>query len=224
MGCDYATISIMVITYFGGQFVRIQQGDTVIAFNPFGKDSKRKNIRFGANLALVSMNHPDMNGIENMAIGEKRPFVVSGPGEYEVGGIHIAGFPSGKRPGGEERINTIYTVHLEGVRICFLGAHPSAELSSETIEGIGECDICFVPVSGADALSPADAEKLSVTLDAKLVIPVGVEGKEDKNLRTFLKESGAENAPVEEKITLKKKDLDGKEGEVRVLLPQTSAS
>ncbi len=214
----------MVITYFGGQFVRIQQGDTVIAFNPFSKESKRKNIRFGANVGLVSLNDPDHNGVDNLSIGEKKPFVISGPGEYETRGIPISGFPSGKLVGEKEHINTIYTVGIEGIRICFMGAHPSAELSSETIEGIGECDIIFVPVAGGGVMSPADAEKVAVTLDAKLVIPVCIEGKDDKNLKTFLKEAGAENAPVEEKLTLKKKDLDGKEGEVIVLLPQTSAS
>lgn len=214
----------MVITYFGGQFVRVQQGDTVIAFNPFSKESKRKNVRFGANLAFVSLNHPDYNGVENMGIGEKQPFIISGPGEYEVGGIHIVGVPSGKRVGSEERINTIYALELEGVRICVMGAHPNAEISSETVEGIGECDLLFVPVSGGDIMSPADAEKVAVTLDAKLVIPVGHEGKDDKNLKIFLKESGAEDVPVEEKLTLKRKDLDGKEGEVVVLAPQGSAS
>jgi superfamily II helicase len=43
----------------------------------------------------------------------------------------------------------------------------------------------------------------------------------DKNaLKTFLKEEGSEDVKPVEKLTLKKKDLEGKEGEVVVLEAQ----
>lgn len=207
----------MIITYHGGQFVKISQGDTVIASNPFGKQSKMKPIRFAARIGLVSLNHPDMNGVENLSHGDKVPFVISGPGEYEIGGIAISGFPSSKPVGKEELLNTIYTVDLEGVRLCILGALVSADLSPETIEGIGDVDILIVPVSGGDILSPSDAGKIAVTLGAKLVIPVAFEDVNDKQLKAFLKEAGAEDVKPIDKLTLKKKDLEGKEGEVVIL-------
>lgn len=207
----------MIITYHGGQFIKIAQGDTVIAANPFGKQSVFKPIRFGARIGLVSMNHPDMNGVENLSHGEKVPFVISGPGEYEIGGITVSGYQSPKPVGKDGLLNTIYTVELEGIRICLLGALPSVELSSELLEGIGEVDILVVPISGGDVLSPADAGKIAVMLDAKLVIPVGYAGSSDKQLKAFLKEAGAEDAKELDKLTLKKKDLEGKEGEVILL-------
>lgn len=207
----------MIITYHGGQFIKIAQGDTVIAANPFGKQSAFKPIRFGARIGLVSMNHPDMNGIENLSHGEKVPFVISGPGEYEIGGITVSGYQSPKPVGKDGLLNTIYTIELEGIRICLLGALPSVELSSELLEGIGEVDILVVPISGGDVLSPADAGKIAVTLDAKLVIPVGYVGASDKQLKAFLKEAGAEDAKELDKLTLKKKDLEGKEGDVILL-------
>ena len=40
---------------------------------------------------------------------------------------------------------------------------------------------------------------------------------DDSSLKTFLKETGEEKAEVVEKLTLKQKDLEGKEGEVIVL-------
>lgn len=40
---------------------------------------------------------------------------------------------------------------------------------------------------------------------------------DDATLKSFLKEMGDEKAEVTEKLTLKRKDLDGKEGEVIVL-------
>lgn len=206
----------MIITYHGGQFVKISQGDTVVAANPFGKGSSFKPIRFGARIGLVSINHPDYNGVDNLSHGEKVPFIVSGPGEYEIGGITISGFASEKTYGKDALLNTIYSIELEGIRICILGAVSSAELRSEQIEGIGEVDIVFVPVGG-DLLSPADAEKIAVTLGAKMVIPLQAAGGNEKELKLFLKEAGVEDVKVVDKLTLKKKDLDGKEGEVVLL-------
>lgn len=207
----------MIITYHGGQFVKISQGDTVIAANPFGKGSSMKPIRFAARIGLVSMDDPDMNGVENLSHGDKIPFVISGPGEYEIGGIAISGFLSPKPVGKEGKLNTIYTIELEGIRLCILGALAGAELSPEQIEGIGEVDILIAPISGGDLLSPADAGKLAVILDAKLVIPVAFDGTNDKQLKAFLKEAGGEAVQPIEKLTLKKKDLEGKEGDVVVL-------
>jgi hypothetical protein len=40
---------------------------------------------------------------------------------------------------------------------------------------------------------------------------------DDKTLKAFLKEMGEEGAETAEKLTLKRKDLEGKEGEVVVL-------
>src|SRR3989344_3762714 len=110
----------MVITYHGGHFVKISHGDTVIAANPFGKQAKYKPLRFGARIGLVSMNHPEMNGTDNLSYGEKVPFVISGPGEYEIGGVSISGFLFPKPTGKEGLLNTIYTIELEKKRLCFL--------------------------------------------------------------------------------------------------------
>jgi L-ascorbate metabolism protein UlaG (beta-lactamase superfamily) len=206
----------MIITYHGGQFVKIAQGDTVIAVNPFGKDSNYKPIRFGARIGLISVNHPDYNGAENLSHGEKVPFIVRGPGEYEIGGITISGFPAPKPFGASGLLNTIYTIEIEGIRLCLLGALSSPELSPELFEGIGSIDILFVPIGGGDLLSPADAEKIAVSMDAKMVIPLAYD-TDEKQLAVFKKEAGADGILPIDKLTLKKKDLEGKEGEVVIL-------
>ena len=46
------------------------------------------------------------------------------------------------------------------------------------------------------------------------MIPVGYD---EKSLKQFLKEAGAEGTKAEEKLTIKKKDVAGKENEVVVL-------
>lgn len=219
----FRVILRMILTYHGGYFLKIQQGDTVIAANPFSKKSRWKSINFGARIALVSMNHPDMNGVEQVTYGEKVPFVIMGPGEYEIGGIVISGFPSPRPTGKDALLNTIYVIDLEGIRVVHLGALSSGDLGSELLEGIGDADIVVVPVAGGDVLRPADADKVAVLLGAKLVIPVAHEGASDAQLKVFLKESGAEDVEPLEKLTLKKKDLEGKEGEIVILQPISHA-
>ena len=207
----------MIITYFGAEFFKVQFGDITLAFNPISKDSKLKSSRFGADIVFQSALHPDFNGVDQVTHGEKKPFVVSGPGEYEVKGVFIKGLPSESQYGGQSLINTIYTVSLENMNICFLGALNTSELKNETVEALDEIDILFVPIGGEGVLDPAKAYKLAVSLEPKIIIPMhyGDIGSKDA-LKAFLKEAG-ENPKPEAKLTLKKKDLEGKEGDVIVL-------
>lgn len=201
------------------QFFKVQFGDTVLAFNPVSKDSKLKTTRFGADICLVSLRHEDFNGVEQIGFGEKQPFVVEGPGEYEVKGVFIKGFESHSSYDKKDRINTIYLVTLEGMNLCFLGGLDTKELPSEMIEVLGDIDILFAPISGAGMLSPADAYKVAVKLEPKVIIPMGADEAESKDaLKTFLKEGGSAATPVD-KYTVKKKDLEGKEGDIIVITP-----
>jgi L-ascorbate metabolism protein UlaG (beta-lactamase superfamily) len=149
--------------------------------------------------------------------------VISGPGEYEVGGVIVKGFLSSSNYGGKDRINTIYYVSLEGMNICFLGALNSTELSKEANEAIEEVDILFVPIGGEGALDPSDAYKLAVNLEPKVIIPMhyGEIGQKDA-LKMFLKEGGSTSVSPLDKLTIKKKDLEGKESEIVVLSPTNS--
>lgn len=210
----------MVITYHGGEFFKVNFGDTTLAFNPISKDSKLKSSKFGADIALMSLNHLDFNGVEQVTFGEKTPFTITGPGEYEVGGVFIKGFLSQSEYDKKPLINTIYSVALEGMNICFLGALVG-DIVGETLEQLGDIDILFVPIGGEGVLSAAEAKKLVTKLEPKLVIPMHYgEMGEAKALQTFLKEAGAEAVKPTDKLTLKKKDLEGKEADVVVLASQ----
>lgn len=206
----------MVITYLGGHFFKITQGDLTIAVNPFGKDGQYKPVRFGSDIAIVSVNDGDMNGVENLEYGDRKPFVVHGPGEYEIKEVAISGFLAPRPYGSKGLLNTIYSIQLEDVSLCFLGALSVPELSPELYEGIGKVDILFAPIGGGDLLSPSDAEKVAVQLDASLVVPVCYN---DKQLTAFKKEMSAEGVLPVDKLTIKKKDIVGKEGEVVIIEP-----
>lgn len=208
----------MIITYQGVEFFKVQFGDTILAFNPISKESKFKNTRFFADVALVSANHPDFNGVENLSYNGKDPLVISGPGEYETKGVFVKGFQSKTLYGGKEKINTVYTVVLEGMTLCFLGAVNDEKLSPEFLEAVEDIDILFLPIGDEGTLDPVKANKLAVTLEPKIIIPMHYDSVGIPNaLKKFLKESGDENVKPIDKLTIKKKDLEGKEGEVVIL-------
>lgn len=207
----------MVITYHGKQFFKLQLGDIVFACNPISKDAKiasGKVTKFGADVCLVTTNLPEYNGVEQVRFGEKDPFIIRGPGEYEVKGIFIRGILSDIEIKGERMINTIYTLTLDNIKIAFLGCLTS-ELSADAKEAIDSVDILFVPLSGTyELLSPQKAQSLVVSLEPKIVIPMDYD---EKSLPLFFKESGKTSVEAIEKLTIKKKDVDGKDEEIVIL-------
>ncbi|MBI5645023.1 MBL fold metallo-hydrolase [Candidatus Kaiserbacteria bacterium] len=204
----------MILTYHEGASVRASAGDTTLVLGPVSKQSKKfKANNFGADVAFISLSHPDMNGSGEAGRGDKQPFVVFGPGEYEVKEITASGFPSKSNYGGDERINTIYSIHFDGLSVLYLGALADGNLPKEVLE-MDSPDILVIPVGGEGVLSPAEAEKLAVKLEAKIIIPIL---HDDKSLKQFIKESGAEGVKPIDKLTLKLRDVSGKQSEVVVL-------
>jgi L-ascorbate metabolism protein UlaG (beta-lactamase superfamily) len=187
----------------------------VLAFNPVSKSSKTGiTAKFGADIAFVTTNHPDYNGIEQLSHGEREPFVIKGPGDYEIKDIFVKGVLSETEIGGKKHINTIYLFSVDSINIAFLGPLGNGELSKESREAIGSPDILFIPVGGKGMLDAKSSAKLASTLEPKLIIPMDYD---EASLKAFLKEMGEDKAEVVEKLTLKRKDLETKEGEVIVL-------
>jgi len=203
----------MIITYFGKQFFKIQQGETVLSFNPVSKSSKSSiNAHFGADIALITTSHPDYNGIEQLSHGERIPFVITGPGDYEIKEIFIKGVLGDALIAGKKYINTIYSLSVDDISIVFLGALgvlADSEISKEAREAMNNPDLLFIPIGGNGLLDAKSAAKLASSLEPSIIIPMDFDA--------FLKETGEEKAEVVDKLTLKAKDLEGKEGEVVVL-------
>ncbi len=213
----------MVITHHGGQCFKVSFGDLTLVFDPVGRGGTLPTNRFGANIALVSRNHPDMNGVDEVAYGDKVPFAITGPGEYERAGVTIQGFLSkssyGLSKDQTEATNTIYTVELEDMTIVHLGALSDKELPAGAREGIDEVDVLFVPVGGDGVLTPAAAHELAVSLEPKIIVPMHWSGiGAPKSLEAFVKAAGNGSEKVD-KLTLKRKDLIGKEGSIIVITP-----
>ena len=210
----------MIITYFGEQFFKIGQGEMVLAFNPVSKTAKSSvSAHFGSDIAFVTTNHSLFNGVEQLSHGERMPFIISGPGDYEVKDVFVKGVMSKAIIFGKDYINTIYSFTLDNIKIAFLGALADSEISKEVQEVIDSPDILLFQLAGkcierSKFIDAKSAAKLALLFEPKLIIPMSYD---DNSLKMFLKELGEDKAEVVDKLTLKLKDLDGKEGEVVIL-------
>lgn len=210
----------MVITYFGKQYCKLVLGDLTIAINPPSRQGggQAKYPRFGADIALTTTRYPDYNGSETVALGDKEPFVIDGPGSYEIKGIFITGAKSTVTIEGKEYINTVYGFELDGIKVAVLGALSDvATLSPEAKEIAGASDMLFIPVGGGDVFDSAKAYKAATSFSPNVIIPLEAD---EVALKKFLKEGGQEKNEMVDKATLKRKDLDGKENYIIPLIPQ----
>jgi L-ascorbate metabolism protein UlaG (beta-lactamase superfamily) len=213
----------MVITHHGGQCFKVSFGDITLVFDPISKSSSLPAVRFGADIALISRNNPDMNGAAEVSSAGKEAFVISGPGEYEKGGVTVQGFLTKSdyalSKGQRDAVNTVYAVKLEGMTLVHLGALAEPALSQEAREAIDDIDVLFVPVGGDGVLDAAGAAKLATLLEPKIIIPMHWSGMGEKGaLEHYIKEEGGASETVD-KLTIKKKDTQDKDGAIIVITP-----
>lgn len=206
----------MVITYLGGNCFKLTSGDTTIAVNPPAAGSKHKVSKFGSDIVIIPVEHEDWNGVETATHASKEPFVVRGPGAYEIGDVVITGYAAPGAIVGENSDygNTVYSVQFDGMKLLLLGALASEALPQDARAEVSGVDVVFVPLGG-NVLNGKGAHNLTVALEANVLIPHATNGDED--LKEFIKLAGAEGVKAQDKLTLKPKDLADLSGEVVLL-------
>lgn len=203
----------MDISYLGHSSFRIKTRTAVVVTDPF--DPQMVGLKYSGvegDIVTVSHEHRDHNASEKVG-GVKK--VISGPGEYEVAGVSILGFPSfhDNEKGAKRGKNTIYVIEADGLRLAHLG-DLGHTLSEEMVGEIGDIDILMVPVGGEFTIGPKDAATVVSAIDPYYVFPMHykLSGMNEENfsklepVESFLKESGlpVENLP---KFSVKKEDI-----------------
>ncbi len=201
----------MIITYHGKGSIKLVTGDITIALGPISKSSKARQTKYGADIALIPLEHPDYDGVDNVTHGSKEPFAIRSAGEYEIAGIFINAFSTPVNREKVDYMTTSFVFNFDGMRIAYIGQIQDV-LASEHKEIIDEVDILFIPLAGdGKNLNAYDAHKIAVGLEPKIIIPID---HTEQTLPIFLKESGVESLQSVDKLTIKKKDILEKQGEI----------
>lgn len=207
----------MVIQKAGGYGFKISAGPITVAVNPPSQRSKKHKVsKFGSDVVLISIPDVDWNGADTATHGEKEPFVISGPGAYEVGDVRVTGFSSRSDYGDvlSDVGNTVYIVEMDGIKVLVLGALSSSKLPAEVRAELDDIGIVLVPV-GEGTLDAKAAHELVTGIEPNVVIPYAVSG--DKDIAAFLKAAGETGVKPTDKFTVRKKELDALDGDVVLL-------
>ena len=201
---------------------REKNNQVSIVIDPFSEEVGLRVPKLEADILLITHGHYDHNNIKAVSGG---PFLISGPGEYEVKEVYIRGIHSwhDEKQGSPKSENTIYTIEAEDLKLCHLGDLGQKELTADQLEKIGEIDILMIPVGGIHTISSREAPGIMAQIEPKIIIPMHYQVPKLKikldGLDKFLKTMGIKSIESLNKLSIKKKELSEEEIKIIVLKP-----
>lgn len=199
----------MEISHIGHSCFKIVGKSLTVVIDPYNPKLGLKMPKLDADVLILTHDHFDHNYKEAIR-GDY--LLLDSPGEYEVRESFFQGITSfhDDKEGKEWGTNTIFTMEIDGIRLCHLG-DLGTELNSEQIESMDGIDILLVPVGGTYTIDAKTAVKVINDVSPKIVIPmhyktVGSTKDDIASLDKFLNEIG-EEPEVQDKLKIMKKDL-----------------
>jgi L-ascorbate metabolism protein UlaG (beta-lactamase superfamily) len=208
------------ITWFGHSCFRIvERGRVTVVTDPFSDAIGIAAPKLKADVVTISHDVPGHNHVETV---KGDPQVLRGPGEYEIGGVFIAGQAMHDPESRTPEINVGYQFDYDGLSVLHLG-DLSHIPSQSTIEELGTVNVLLLPVGGGQALKAAQAAEVVALIEPYFVVPMhyALPGLafELEPLDKFLKAMGV--SKVQEADTLRVSASDVPEQpQVVVLRPQ----
>jgi len=195
-----------------------------IVIDPFDEDFVGLKLpNLSADILLVTHDHKDHNNVKGVK-GE--PFVITGPGEYEVKEVFIQGIPAfhDDQEGKTRGKSTIYLIEAEGIRFCHLGDLGQKLLTDEQLEKLDKVDVLMIPVGGEDyTIDSVQAQKVISQIEPKIVIPMHFALPKLKikldDVSKFLKTMGKNSVTPVDKLVVKDSTLTKEGMEIVVLQP-----
>lgn len=189
----------MEITWYGHSCFRItERGRASVVTDPFGENLGYEVPRLKADVVTISHDAPGHNHIDAVRGAEH---IITGPGEYEIGGVFIIGVPTYNKESEHTRLNVIYVLDFEGLSVAHLGDLDHVPNQS-MIESLGSIDVALVPVGGGSALGSSQAAEVVSLLEPSIVVPMhfqteALRGLELDPVDRFLKEMGVNTIAAE---------------------------
>lgn len=160
----------MEIEYNGHACFTIKTSLGTVVTDPFGEEVPYPIKELRGDIVTVSHEHFDHNAVKRV---KGNPYIIRSVGEYNQKGIIIKGFQAfhDKNQGRQRGQTIIFTIQVEGLKICHLGDLGEV-LDDSKIKLIGDIDILLIPVGGFFTIEPEDARILIEKMKPKIVIPM----------------------------------------------------
>ncbi len=199
----------MEITWLGHSCFRIKGRQTTVITDPYSPNLGYSLGKPTADIVTVSHQHEGHSYIQGVD-GNLR--VVSGPGEYEIGGVLIIGIATfhDDARGARRGKNTVYLMEIDEVSVCHLG-DLGHTLTVEQVEELGDVDVLLLPVGGVSTINAPTAAEVVRQLEPKVVVPMHYHTealkRELEPVDRFLKEIGAKQVDSQPKLSFTRTSL-----------------
>ncbi|MFN2582784.1 MAG: MBL fold metallo-hydrolase [Candidatus Dormibacteria bacterium] len=171
----------MEVTYHGLSSIRLRGRDTTVLIDP--PQSQLPGLARQASALVVRTEGATDPEKLRPRVGHAQE--VSGPGEFEVRGVSVFGFPADGV--------TVMRVTVDDVSVVGAGKL-HRQLTEDEIDALGHVDVLVVPVGGGDALNATDAAKLVHAVEPAIVVPARYKAtggaQEYEPVEKFTKEMG----------------------------------
>lgn len=201
----------MEIFWYGHSCFRLtERGLSTVVTDPYdNRTTGYESLKLKADIVTVSH---DTSGHNFVNAVKGKSHTLTGPGEYEIGGVFITGVQTngrGKR-GADEPRNTLYVFDYNGVTVAHLGDLRRVPSQTE-IEALGTVHIALVPVGGGGGLNAAKAAEVVSLLEPGIVVPMHYSTPASLTklapLSKFLKEMGLSNIEPQDSLKVSRSSI-----------------
>ncbi|HET7143801.1 MAG TPA: MBL fold metallo-hydrolase [Anaerolineales bacterium] len=203
----------MEITWYGHSCFRLTERNFItVVTDPY--DSKKVGydpLKLKAEIVTISHDAPGHNNSDAI---KGTTHVLTGPGEFEIGGVFITAVQTdsaGRVAKAKENIrNTIYVFDYDGITVAHLGDLQKIPTQNE-IELLGTVNVALVPVGGGGSLNAAKAAEVVSMLEPNLVVPMHYSTPDTKvdldGLGKFIKEMGLSKQDAQPTLKVSRSSL-----------------
>ncbi len=215
----------MEITWYGHSCFRLTERNyATVVTDPFdNKAIGYDMLKLKAEIVTISHDAPGHNNSDTV---KGTTHVITGAGEFEIGGVFITAIQTdagGKKKEKTSR-NTLYTFDYDGITVAHLGDLKTVPTQAE-IEALGTVNVVLIPVGGGSSLNAAKAAEVVSMIEPNLVVPMHYSTPASKlsldPLNKFLKEMGLNKVESQPSLKVTRSGLPD-ETHVMVLDYQTS--
>jgi len=203
----------MEITWYGHSCFRLTERNYVtVVTDPFdNKIVGYDALKLKAEIVTVSHDAPGHN---NSAAVKGTTHVLTGPGEFEIGGVFITAVQTdsaGRASKSKEIVrNTIYVFDYDGITVAHLGDLQKIPTQNE-VELLGTVNVALVPVGGGNSLNAAKAAEVVSMLEPNLVVPMHYFTPDSKikldEINKFIKEMGLSKQEAQPSLKVSRSGL-----------------
>jgi L-ascorbate metabolism protein UlaG (beta-lactamase superfamily) len=208
------------ITWYGQSCFRITERNRVaIVTDPYSDDLGLPPLKVKADVVTISHDSPGHGAVD---VIKTDPYILRGPGEYEIGNVFITGIALHNTTVEPPVLNVAYLFDFDGLRVLHLGDLGFVP-EHAMMEELGEVHVLLVPVGGGNGLKAAQAAEVVGMVGPRFIVPMHFELPGLKvalePVDKFLKAMGVTRAAEGDTLKFSASDLP-EQGQVVVLAPQ----